>query len=223
MKIKMISKTKKFIEGYWGKIVLYGITLAFLYTSYACTAYHQVSMEKEDFMVNRQIQSSLGEYTFYVHDGSQVFELQNPQVVNGKDIAGTLVATDYEGPKDKKDWKRQERKEWWKEHRFDIHIYTNSALHEPMASAAVVPSLLNNSRVTLSDDMIQDIKVMGYDTKQGATDAVVAVVVVVGLIVVVWLLLMNVDNDNGGSGGGGGSDGDGDGSGSGGGSGSDVD
>jgi hypothetical protein len=206
----MISHTVKFIQGQWGKVMLYSLTVAILYMGYGCTAYKQVSMPKDDFMANEQIQASLPSYTFYVHDGADTYLMSDVQVVEGKDISGTLSATTY--TEQSKDWKRQERKEWWKMHKYDIHLYTNANM-TASASLNNTPSLVG-SRVQLSNDMIQEIRVMAIDKKAGATEAVVAVVVVVGLIVIVWLLIMNVNNNNtgGGSDSGSGSDSDGGGS-----------
>jgi len=209
----MITKTERFIKGHWGKITLYSLMVAILYLGYGCMSYQQVSMDKSDFMADKRIQTSLSGYNFYVHDGDNTFGMEDVQIVAGRDLTGKLVPVTYEDPKS--DWKRLERKQWWKNHRYDIHIYTNGGLNAT-ASASNIPALLNNERVTLSDDNIQEIKVMAYgrtDDGRGYVDAVIAVTLVVGIIVALTLLLIhwdNVDNDNGGSGSGGGSGSDGD-------------
>jgi hypothetical protein len=200
----MIKDTQKFMRGYWGKCVLFTLAFAILYTGYGCTAYQQVSMDKQDFMANRQIQASLDDYHFYLHQGSATYRMQDVAIVDGRDISGTLTAATLDTAKT--DWKRQERKEWWSNHKYDIHIYTHHAIMVSAEEGQMDQGLAlaaDDARVVISDLMIDEIKVMAIDAKAAASDAVVVVVVLVGVALIVLLAFIIADSNNGGGGGGG--------------------
>jgi hypothetical protein len=200
----MIKDTQKFMQGKWGKCVLFFLAFSVLYAGYGCTAYQQVPMDKQDFMANRQIQASLSNYHFYLHQGTATYRMENVEIVDGRDISGTLEATKWEDAKT--DWKRQERKEWWSNHKYDIHIYTHHAIMVSTDEGQVDQGLgvaASDARVVISDPMIQEIKVMSIDAKAAASDAVVVLVVLVGVALIVLLAVIIADSDNGGNGGGG--------------------
>lgn len=194
----MITQVQKFIDGAWGKGVLLALMLGLVYATTACTAYHQVPMSREAFMAHPQIRASLPHYHIYVHDGPAIYRLEAPEMVQGGAIAGQLTPATHDEPRT--EWKRPERKQWWKAHKLDVHIYTQGS---PLASATVgLAPDLPTGHVTLTEDKIKEIHVMAYDLKQGATDALVSVVVVVGLVLIVWLVVMAVQDSNGNPGGG---------------------
>jgi hypothetical protein len=204
----MITRTEKFIKGHWGRILLYTVMVAILYTGFGCMSYKQRAMEVSEFKTNKRIQAAIEGYNFYVHDGDATYKMQEVQLVNGKDLSGTLVPTSYEEPQ--KEWSRQERRDYWKAHRYDIHIFTHASLNAT-ASVAMVANSLAGERVTLTDDMIKEMRVMVLDPKgegRGYVDAVIAVALIIGALVALTIILLDDnDNDNTRSGGSDGSDG----------------
>lgn len=162
---------------------------AILYTGYGCMSYRQVSMAKTDFMANSQIQQHLGDYALYVHDGVGTYRMEGVEVVDGKDLSGKLAVTQYEGPK--ADWKRKENKAWWKEHKYDIHIYTL----EPLNISASVDGMagLLNDQVTVTDQMIKEIQVVAYDDDKGFAIALALAIAVVGIALILVLTIVAVN------------------------------
>ena len=176
------------------------LILAFMFaTNFGCTAYKQVSMQKSDFMQNKQIQASLQDYTIYLHDAGATYLMENATIVDAKNLSADIKAAVYDAPKE--NWKRHERKEWWKAHKYDIHIYT----HEDAKTTASLEGVIDllHDHVILADELIQDIKVMALDKEKGISDAMIVIVVVTGALLVTLTMLLVASSAVNGSGGGG--------------------
>jgi hypothetical protein len=131
-----------------------------------------------------------------------MYRMQDVQLVNGKDLSGVLTPVTYDEPKLKGEWTKQERRDYWKAHRYDIHIITHGNLNAT-ASVGMVANSLAGERVTLTDDMVKEFKYMVLDPNgdgEGYVDAVVAVALIIGILVALTLILVYQDDNSAGSG-----------------------
>jgi hypothetical protein len=161
----MITKTALFTRSHGGRLILFFLMASTLYTGYGCMAYKQVPIEKTEFMTHKRMTRDLASYTTYVHDGPAVYRMDNVSFIQNRDISGKLTATTFQGPQP--EWRFSAKREWWKAHKYDIHLFTQDNAN--LAADLKEVNGIRTGNVLLKDAMIREIQVMGVDFKRSIT------------------------------------------------------
>ena len=170
----------------------------------SCTTYKAAEMDLAQLKSTSQVTDNLDVYKFYVHDTYNTYQLINPVFNDDGSLSGELQAASYHAPDST--WDKKERKAYWKEHKYDINIFTETVLSVLTADlAATNPGSSQN--VTITASMIKEMTITSIDMERQSSDAAVVVLGILGLIVVAVLviLLLGTVDDGGGEGSGSGS------------------
>jgi hypothetical protein len=205
-----LLKIQLFQQTWMGRLVNLVLILA-IFNLNSCTVYKASATSLEKVSTTEQVLNNLHIYRFFVHDGYGSYQLINPGFTAEGNLTGKLVVTTYQTPDST--WTKKQRKAYWKEHKHDINIYTETVLTDLQASLGEMTGT-SNKDVTITTPMISKITITSIDREAQSSDAAMVILGILAVAVVfilVILLLGSMETDGGG----------GDGSGSGSGSGSD--
>jgi hypothetical protein len=205
-----LLKIQLFQQTWMGRMLNIALILA-IFNLNSCTVYKASATSLDKVSTTEQVLNNMHIYRFFVHDGYSSYQLINPGFSAEGHLTGKLVPTRYATPDTT--WTKKERKAYWKEHKYDINIFTETVLTDLQASLGEMTG--NNSKeVTITNDMITKMTITSVDREAQTSDAamvILGILAVAVVVVLIILLLGSMDTDGGG----------GEGSGSGSGSGSD--
>ncbi|MCE3226096.1 MAG: zinc ribbon protein [Bacteroidetes bacterium] len=171
----------------------------------SCKSYKQISLTKEVFYKNKDVIQAFSSYNVYVHDEFKTYYLATPEITDAgiSGVPHPVSDTAYIS-KIKKPSSGSEKKE----HRYDLNIYTKTAVADPDVATANAGSEVpqgeeKKSHLVVTKENIKEISLSAVDKKRGAEKvAIILLVVILGIIVVGLLLALIVGASSNGSSGG---------------------
>lgn len=189
----------KMLQTPFGRIINFILIIAIFNLS-SCTTYKAADTNLVELRATEQVTANLDVYKFFVHDTYNSYELSNPVFNADGSLSGTVKLTTYQTPDST--WSKKERKAYWKEHKYDVNIFTETVLSVLRADIASTTPM-GTETITITPTMIDKMTITSIDAERQASDAGIIVFGVLGLIVVAVLviLLFNAADGGGGDGG----------------------
>jgi hypothetical protein len=182
-----IIKVTEFLRTPLGRLSNFLLIIAILNLN-SCTVYKAAETNADEVRAKEMIMNNLAYYKFFVHDDYNSYALSNPSFNADGSISGDLVLTTYQTPDST--WSKQEKKEYWKNHKYDINIYTSTALSDLRADGGDEVTTAVASGVTISADMISKMTITSIDMEGELAGVALVMLIVVGVLVLLSLLIL---------------------------------
>lgn len=161
-----------------------------IFSIQSCKVYVATETTSRDLSTMDQVMNNLDLYDFYVHTTESSFELTNPQFYPGGAIAGNLKHSEVNVPDST--WSNKDRKSYWKDHRFDIHIYCNTIIDDNSITSDLSESneSLNKELITIQPDEMEKLTITSIDREKQVEGAALIILIAVALMVATFLIVL---------------------------------
>lgn len=193
----MITTITRLLKKTEGKIFTFITIGAFMFSQTSCTIYKYTDINHEQLSDSKRFQKNIEKYNLFVHQGDQVYSLEDVELTKDSSIKGKAIT--YTGKLVFPDstWSKKEKKSYFKEHKYDIHIYTHNNLNleansniTTNKSYPVDNTLLSNSTITVKPNDIKTIYVTAVDSGTSMSVGIMIVLAAVGVLLIAGLIAL---------------------------------
>ena len=188
----MFTKLTKLLKKTEGKIFTFITIGAFIFSQTSCTFYKYTDINHDQLTESKRFQKNVEKYNLYVHQKDEVYTLNEVELTKDSSIKGKAKIHLEPMVFPDSSWSKKEKKAYFKEHKYDIHIYTHSQqnLEANLGNNDKHYELTNVSdgkEVMLNSKNIENIYISAVDTYTSVSKGVVVLLIVLGVILTVAL------------------------------------